>query len=34
LLRVYCEAPAQSAVAEIMAAGLQFVEQFGSDGVI
>ena len=33
LLRVYCEAPAQSAVAEIMAAGLQFVEQFGSDGV-
>ena len=34
LLRVYCEAPARSAVAEIMAAGLQFVEQFGSDGVI
>ena len=34
LLRVYCEAPAQSAVTEIMAAGLQFVEQFGSDGVI
>jgi phosphomannomutase len=34
LLRVYCEAPAESAVAEIMAAGLQFVEQFGSDGVI
>src|SRR5262245_57811854 len=33
LLRVYCEAPAQSAVAEIMAAGLQFVEQFGSSGV-
>ena len=34
LLRVYCEAPTQPAVAEIMAAGLQFVEQFGSDGVI
>ena len=33
LLRVYCEAPTEAAVAEIMAAGLQFVEQFGSDGV-
>ena len=33
LLRVYCEAPTQSAVAEIMAAGLRFVEQFQSDGV-
>src|SRR2546426_9308991 len=33
LLRVYCEAPTQSAVAEIMASGLEFVEQFRSDGV-
>jgi len=33
LLRVYCEAPTESAVAEIMAGGLDFVEQFGSDGV-
>jgi phosphomannomutase len=33
LLRVYCEAPTQEAVAEIMAAGLKLVEQFRSDGV-
>jgi phosphomannomutase len=33
LLRVYCEAPSQSAVAEIMGAGLKFVEQFTADGV-
>jgi phosphomannomutase len=33
LLRVYCEAPAKSAVAEIMGAGLKFVEQFTSAGV-
>jgi phosphomannomutase len=33
LLRVYCEAPTQTAVAEIMSAGLKFVEQFRSDGV-
>ena len=33
LLRVYCEAPSRSAVAEIMGAGLKFVEQFSSDGV-
>jgi phosphomannomutase len=33
LLRVYCEAPTRAAVAEIMAAGLQFVEQFQTDGV-
>ena len=33
LLRVYCEAPSQGAVAEIMAAGLKFVEQFQPDGV-
>jgi phosphomannomutase len=33
LLRVYCEAPTESGVAEIMAAGLEFVEQFRSDGV-
>jgi phosphomannomutase len=33
LLRVYCEAPTPSSVAEIMAAGLRFVEQFQSDGV-
>ena len=33
LLRVYCEAPTALAVSEIMAAGLKFVEQFGSDGV-
>jgi phosphomannomutase len=33
LLRVYCEAPTPSAVAEIMAAGIKFVEQFQADGV-
>jgi phosphomannomutase len=33
LLRVYCEATTPSAVAEIMAEGLRFVEQFQSDGV-
>jgi phosphomannomutase len=33
LLRVYCEAPTPTAVAEIMSAGLKFVEQFRSDGV-
>jgi phosphomannomutase len=33
LLRVYCEAPTGAAVAEIMAAGLEFVEQFTSTGV-
>jgi phosphomannomutase len=33
LLRVYCEAPTESAVAEIMTAGLKFVEQFQPDGV-
>src|SRR5437870_4150223 len=33
LLRVYCEAPSPSAVAEIMGAGLKFVEQFTSAGV-
>ena len=33
LLRVYCEAPTALAVSEIMAAGLKFVEQFGSGGV-
>ena len=33
LLRVYCEAPTPSAVREIMAAGLEFVEQFHRDGV-
>ncbi len=33
LLRVYCEAPSPSAVAEIMNAGLKFVEQFTSAGV-
>jgi phosphomannomutase len=34
LLRVYCEAPSLSAVAEIMGAGLKFVEQFMSTGVL
>ena len=34
LLRVYCEAPTRAAVAEIMAAGLRFVEQFTSTGVL
>jgi phosphomannomutase len=33
LLRVYCEAPTEAAVAEIMAAGLKFVEQFTAAGV-
>jgi phosphomannomutase len=33
LLRVYCEATSRTAVAEIMAAGLEFVEQFPTDGV-
>ena len=33
LLRVYCEAPTELAVSEIMAAGLKFVEQFSSAGV-
>jgi phosphomannomutase len=33
LLRVYCEAPSKAAVAEIMDAGLRFVEQFSSAGV-
>jgi len=33
LLRVYCEAPTAPAVSEIMAAGLEFVEQFQADGV-
>jgi phosphomannomutase len=33
LLRVYCEAPTREAVAEIMAAGMKFVEQFTSTGV-
>jgi phosphomannomutase len=33
LLRVYCEAPTPGAVAEIMAAGLKYVEQFHADGV-
>jgi len=33
LLRVYCEAPSRPAVAEIMGAGLKFVEQFTSAGV-
>src|SRR5215831_5269328 len=33
LLRVYCEAPTPTAVGEIMAAGLKFVEQFTPDGV-
>ena len=33
LLRVYCEAPTEGAVKEIMADGLKFVEQFTSAGV-
>src|SRR5437870_42757 len=33
LLRVYCEAPTEGAMIEIMAAGLKFVEQFTSAGV-
>ncbi len=34
LLRVYCEAPTQSGVLEIMGAGLRFVEQFVPRGVL
>ena len=34
LLRVYCEAPTEPAVAEIMTEGLRFVEQFTSAGVL
>src|SRR5438132_12861288 len=34
LLRVYCEAPTEEAVAEIMSAGLKFVEQFTPVGVL
>ena len=33
LLRVYCEAPTQAAVDEIIGAGMKFVEQFTSSGV-
>ena len=33
LLRVYCEAPTEAAVAEIMLAGLRFVEQLAGAGV-
>jgi len=33
LLRVYCEAPSQAAVDEILAAGLRFVEQIDGKGV-
>lgn len=33
LLRVYCEAPSQAAVEEILAAGLKFVEQISGPGV-
>ena len=33
LLRVYCEAPSQAAVDEIIAAGLKLVEQFSIHGV-
>jgi phosphomannomutase len=33
LLRVYCEAPTQAAVDEIIGAGVKFVEQFTSSGV-
>lgn len=33
VLRVYCEAPTQSSVQEIISAGLQFVEQFNRAGV-
>ncbi len=33
LLRVYCEAPTEAGMREIMAAGLKFVEQFTSAGV-
>jgi phosphomannomutase len=34
LLRVYCEAPTEQAVAEIMSSGLKFVEQFTPVGVL
>ena len=34
LLRVYCEAPTEESVNEIMTAGLKFVEQFSSIGVL
>jgi phosphomannomutase len=34
LLRVYCEAPTESAVNEIMTAGLKFVEQSSATGVL
>jgi len=34
LLRVYCEAPTEQAVAEIMSSGLRFVEQFTPVGVL
>ena len=33
VLRVYCEAPSRSAVRDIMAAGLKFVEQYAPSGV-
>jgi phosphomannomutase len=33
LLRVYCEAPSQAAVDEILGSGMKFVEQFGQTGV-
>jgi phosphomannomutase len=33
LLRVYCEAPSEAGVQEILAAGLRFVEQTGAAGV-
>jgi len=33
LLRVYCEAPSQREVEEILAAGLRFVEQIAGMGV-
>ncbi len=33
LLRVYCEAPTEAAVREIMGAGLELVEQFAGHGV-
>ena len=34
LLRVYCEAPTEQAVAEIISSGLKFVEQFTPVGVL
>jgi phosphomannomutase len=33
LLRVYCEAPSQAVVEEILGSGMKFVEQFGQTGV-